>query len=248
MDTVYAISMLLLGCCLGSFYACMGYRVPNGISIINPGSYCENCKKTLKWYMNIPVLSYLILGGRCAYCKKRIDVSGLLLEIFTGITFLFSYLAFGFCYQLIVVDILISALAVTAVSDFKYYYISDRVVFGSVILIALTYVKFLKFSEYKTYLIGALLMFILMLTIKVVGDKVFKKECLGGGDVKLMLLVGISLGFMNGLLSLFISSILALLAHYLLREKYNEDLIPFGPFLIMGAIIVYIMLFNGFAF
>lgn len=248
MDTLYAISFLILGFCLGSFYACMGYRIPNKISLIKPGSHCDNCKKPLKWYMNIPIFSYLYLGGRCAYCKKRIDVADFLIEMFTGLTFMFSYLALGLCYELIVILILISALAVTTISDFKYYYISDRVVFGSSILILATYIWFLKFNDYKTYLVGALLMFALMLSIKFIGDRVFKKECLGGGDVKLMILVGLSLGFVNSLLSLFISSILALLAHYILREKYNEGLIPFGPFLILGAIIVYIMVFNGFVF
>lgn len=248
MTLLYSISMLILGFCLGSFYACIGYRIPNKISLLKPGSRCDHCKKELKWYMNVPVISYICLKGKCAYCKKPIDLSNLFIEIFTGINFMLSYLYFGFNWQLIIALIILSALAVTSVSDFKYYYVSDRVIFISLALEFATYIYFLKFTEYKMYLIGAVAMFAVMLFVKLIGDKVFKRESLGGGDVKLMLLVGMSLGFLNSLLALFLSSIIALCAHLILREKYNEGLIPFGPFLLLGTMMVYILAFAGLAF
>ena len=241
MQIVYSVMILLIGFCLGSFYACIGYRIPNKISLIKPGSYCDNCKKSLKWYMNIPILSYIFLKGRCAYCKKKIDITSLIIETFTGLTFLASFLYFGFCYQFFICIILISALAVTCVSDFKYYYISDRVIFISIILELITYLVFLKFEEYNHFIIGMVFMFFLMLTVKLIGDKAFKRESLGGGDVKLMLLVGLSLGVINSLVSLFIASVLGIIAHFLFNKDNEEGIIPFGPFILMGTIIVFLL-------
>ena len=248
MTITYAILFLVLGLLLGSFYGCMGYRIPNRISLIKPGSRCDSCMKPLKWYMNIPVISYLCQKGRCAYCGKPIDISNLMVEVFTGITFMCSYLYFGLSKELIIVLVLISACSVTAVSDFKYYYVSDRVIFGSSLIMLATFIYFDTFSVYKTNLIGMVSLFVMMLLVKIIGDKVFKRESLGGGDVKLMIPIGLALGTFNGLLSLFIASVLALIAYLLLNEKYNENLVPFGPFLLLATIIVYIIASAGLAF
>ncbi len=243
MKIWFSLLMLILGLVLGSFYACIGFRIPNNISILKPGSHCDHCKKKLKWYMNIPVVSFVLLKGRCAYCNERIDVSNLYVEMFTGWTFMMSYLYFGWSMELIIALTLISALSVTAVSDFKYYYVSDRVLFISLAIILGTYIYFLKFNEYEVYLIGMVVMFTIMLLVKLIGDKIAKRECLGGGDVKLMLLVGLSLGVINGLVALFLASVLALIATLVLREKYNEGLIPFAPFILLGTTMVYILNF-----
>ena len=245
MKIWYSLLMLVLGLVLGSFYACVGFRIPNKISILKPGSHCDHCKKRLKWYMNIPVISFIALKGRCAYCKEKIDVSNLYVEMFTGWTFMMSYLYFGWSMELIIALTLISALSITAVSDFKYYYVSDRVIVISLAIILGTYIYFLKFSEYKNYLIGMVVMFVIMLLVKLIGDKIAKRESLGGGDVKLMLLVGLSLGIINGLVSLFLASIYALIATLILREKYNEGLIPFAPFILIATTMVYILNYAG---
>ncbi len=248
MTVFYGGAFLVLGLLLGSFYACIGYRIPNNISIIKPGSRCDNCLKPLKWYMNIPVISYICLKGKCSYCKAHIDISSLIVELFTGITFMCSYLYYGLTADIIVPLILISACSVTAVSDFKYYYVSDRVVFGSTLLILITYISFSSFNDYKLKIVGMVVLFVIMLLVKIVGDKVFKRESLGGGDVKLMLPIGLALGTFNGLLSLFVASVLALIAYFLLDEKYNENLIPFGPFLLLSCIIIYILSSMGYVF
>ncbi len=198
--------------------------------------------------MNIPIIYYICLRGKCAYCKAPIDISNFMVEMFTGITFMCSYLYYGLTSELIIPLILISACSITAVSDFKYYYISDRVVFGSTIMILATYIVFYNFSDYKMKLVGMVVLFVLMLLVKLVGDKVFKRESLGGGDIKIMLPIGLALGTYNGIFSLFIASILALIAYFTLDEKYNENLIPFGPFLLLACIIVYILASMGLLF
>ena len=213
------VFIFITGVCLGSFYACIGYRIPNKISTVKPSSFCPNCKKSLKWYMNIPLLSYIFLKGKCAYCKEKISITYFLIELTTGILFLISYMIFGLNYQLIVVLTLISALMVSLVTDLKYYYISDRVIVVSSILVALTYLKFLGITT-----------------------KIFKKESLGDGDIKLMILIGLTLGVFNSFISLFISSVTALI-YTILFIKKKDSLIPFGPFLLIGAIVTYILVF-----
>ena len=81
------VFIFITGVCLGSFYACIGYRIPNKISTVKPSSFCPNCKKSLKWYMNIPLLSYIFLKGKCAYCKEKISITYFLIELTTGILF-----------------------------------------------------------------------------------------------------------------------------------------------------------------
>ena len=242
MKILYAVFMFLIGACMGSFFSCIGYRIPNKIGLFKPDSHCENCNKPLKWYMNIPIISYIMLKGRCAYCKKSIDISTLLLEIFTALTFMGGYLYFGETRELIIFLLVISALAVTAVTDFKYYYVSDRVVFITLALELITYLSLYTFDEYKKFLLGAVVLFVVMLLVKLIGDKVFKRESLGGGDVKLMLIVGFTLGIVYGLLGLFFASLMALAAYFILNEKYNEGMIPFGPFLLLATAQIYIVL------
>lgn len=241
MEILIKTFIFIIGCCLGSFYACIGYRIPNKINIIKPGSFCNNCKKPLKWYMNIPLFSYIFLKGKCYYCKEKIGINSFIIELFTGLSFLLSYIIYGFSLEFFILIILLSILSVTLISDFKYYYISDRVIITGIILIYIVHFIFEKeYFNITDYTLSGLGMFILMLIIKIIGDKVFKRESLGGGDVKLMSIVGLTFGSIyTSLCSLFISSIIALVVSLLERKK-EENIIPYGPFLIIGTIIVYI--------
>lgn len=234
MQILIVIFIGILGAILGSFYACMGYRIPNKISLTKPNSYCENCKKEIKWYMNIPVFSYLFLHGKCAYCKSKIDSLSFIVEILTSFLFIVFYIKYGFTVTFFISFVLISVLGVTMVSDFRYYYVSDRVVIlGLISLIILVYFE-KDFMFYK--IISGIVMFLLMFLIKIIGDKSFKRESLGGGDVKLLGLIGLALGFYPTLISLIISCSMTLVYYFL--SKQDEKEIPFGPFLLIGALLV----------
>ena len=223
-----------LGAIFGSFYACMGYRIPNKIPLTKPNSYCENCKKELKWYMNIPIFSYLFLHGKCAYCKNKIDSLAFIVEIMVSFLFIIFYLKYGLTIKFFISVTLTSILAVTMVSDFRYYYVSDRVIIlGLISLIVLAYFEN-DFMFYK--IISGIVMFLLMFLIKIIGDKSFKRESLGGGDVKLLGLIGLALGFYPTLISLVISCSMTLVYYFL--SKQDEKEIPFGPFLLIGALLV----------
>ena len=245
MNIIIYIFIFLIGICLGSFYACMGYRIPNKISTIKPSSHCPNCKEPLKWYMNIPLFSYIFLKGKCAYCKEKISLLYFITELLTGILFLISYIYFGLSLEYFKSIILISVLAVTINTDIKYYYISDRVIVISLISMLAIYFYYLDGKDITYYIVSAGVMFGIMLIIKLIGDKIFKRESLGGGDIKLMLLIGLTLGIIDAVTSLLISSLTALIFSLIIMKKNNDNIVPFGPFLIIGTIIMFILVYNG---
>ncbi len=239
------IFVFLFGIIFGSFFACIGYRIPNKISIVKPNSFCPHCKKSLKWYMNIPLFSYIFLKGKCAYCHKKISPMYFIIELLTGILFMASYIYFGLSKEFFTSLVLISALSVTIVSDFKYYYISDRVIFISSFLLVIINYIYLGYKETLELIASALIMLILLYLVKLLGDKIFKRESLGGGDIKLMLVIGLSLGLIDGITSLIISSSLALISSLITLKNNKERIVPFGPFLLIGTIIMYILKYNG---
>lgn len=245
MKIFYSLMVFLFGICLGSFYCCIGYRIPNKISTVKPSSFCPNCKEPLKWYMNIPLFSFIFLKGKCAFCKQKISKMYFIIELLGGILFLSNYLYFGFSKEFFILIVLISMLLVTIVTDFKYYYISDRVILIGTVCILGIYLYYLGYKDTLYYVASAIIMFLLMWTIKLLGDKAFKKESLGGGDIKLMIPIGLSLGLINAVTSLLISSSLALFASIIMLRNSEENIVPFGPFLLIGTIIMFILSYVG---
>ena len=240
MEIFICILLFIFGSIIGSFLGCMGYRIPNKIKTTYPNSYCENCKKELKWYMNIPIISYILLKGKCAYCHKKINSIYFLTELLSAILFVINYLVFGFTLSFYISTILTCVLIVTIVSDFLYYYISDRVIIISTILLIILQSVFLKSDAFK-YILSAALMFGFMCIIKLIGNMVFKKESLGDGDIKLMAVISLAIGMYNSFFALFIASITGLLFSLFYIRKNKDGIIPFGPFLIIGALsILYI--------
>lgn len=222
---------------MGSFLGCMGYRIPNKIKTTYPSSFCNDCGKPLKWYMNIPIISYIALGGKCAYCKKPINFIYPFVEIACALLFLCNYVTFSFTMNFFISTILTCALMVTIVSDFLYFYISDRVLVLSGIGIVITLLCFESTDIVFKHIIASAIIFILMYLIKLLGNVLFKKESLGDGDIKLMGIVGLSIGIMNSVVSLFIASVTGLIFSLIVSKKNKEGIIPFGPFLLIGALI-----------
>ena len=237
MDAFLIIILAILGSILGSFLGCMGYRIPNKIKTTYPSSFCSNCKKPLKWYMNIPILSYTFLGGKCAYCKSKIGFIYYLCEILGFILLPLNYLLFDISLEFFLTTILSLALIVTIVSDFEYFYISDRVLVISGLISLICIYLYLGITETITRVITGILLFITMYLIKLLGNALFKRESLGDGDIKLMGIIGIVVGFINSFVTLFIGSILALIYSLIIMKKNKEGIVPFGPFLILGSML-----------
>ena len=237
MDIIFTVWFAVLGAIMGSFLGCMGYRIPNKIKTTYPSSFCSSCKKSLKWYMNIPIISYIVQGGRCVYCKEKIGFIYFICEVLGALMFSLNYILFKFNIEFFIATILTCTLIVTIVSDFEYYYISDRVLVLSVIGLILTYLIFDSSTVIMKIGIGVIL-FGVMFAIKVFGNIIFKRESLGDGDIKLMGVIGLALGFLNSFVALFIASVIGLIFSFITIKRNKEGIIPFGPFIIIGALIV----------
>ena len=232
--------LFVVGTFFGSFYACISTRLSKNESIIRPGSHCENCNHRLTWYELIPVFSYLIQGGKCRKCKIKLSKGYLLSELLTGVLFALSFYIYGFSYNTLIMIVLSSMLVSIYVSDFKYLVILDEILIPSmIILIVLLFIKY-NYMFVLNSVIRGLVLFIILLIIKLVGDKVFKQESLGWGDVKLSFIAGLLLGFKLGLVYLFLGAFIALPYGIYLRVSKKDLLMPFGPFLITSMWIVYV--------
>lgn len=241
------ILVFIMGALFGSFYLVIGTRVPKKENALTGRSRCDYCHKTLKWYELIPILSFIFQRGRCNSCGKKISVDHLLLEISTACLFLIGYLYFGLSLKFGIFLVIISIALIIFVSDFKYMIILDSpLVIGSFLIVILRYYE-IGFKNTCYSILYGILLFIFMFLIKLLGDKLFKKESLGGGDIKLSFLIGLTLGypgigFRLGLIALIFSSFLALpyaVASVHLNKK-NE--LPYGPFLIASTIIVFVFI------
>lgn len=240
MNIIYIIYMFVIGTIMGSFFNVIGHRLSKNESAIKPRSHCESCGHTLAWYELIPIVSFLIQGGKCRKCRSKLSWWYPLIEIITGLFFVGCYLYYGFTYDLLLALIISSVLIITCISDFNYLVILDEVLVVS--SLAALVVIFLKdgFNGLIISLLSGLLMFFFMLMVKIVGDKAFKRESLGGGDIKLSLFIGLVLGYKLSFINLVLASFLALPVAFYYLVKLKDREVPFGPFLIISTFIIYI--------
>lgn len=240
MEIYIYIIIFIFGSIMGSFLNVLAVRLSNNESIIYPSSHCHNCQHKLKWYELIPILSYIIQKGKSNCCNTRIPISYLIVEIVTGALYCTAYHSFGFSYELVISLIFISSLITIIVSDIEYMIILDEVIAVACILIILLELVFFGLEFTVNKILSGILAFITMYGIKIIGDKMFKKESMGGGDIKLMFLFGIVIGFPLSICDIFLATFIAFpVAIYLLFSR-KDSLIPFGPFLAMAAILIHI--------
>ena len=236
---IMLLLLFIVGTFFGSFYTCIANRLSKNESIIKPGSHCENCNHRLTWYELIPVFSFIIQGGKCRKCKIKLSYEYLITEIVTGILFAFSFYIYEFSYQTLIMIILSSLMVTVFISDFKYLIILDEVLIPSIILSIIVLYFIGGFELILSSLIRGVVLFIVLLIIKLLGDKVFKQESLGWGDVKLSFLAGLLLGFKLGLVYLFLGALIALPYGIISKHFKKEALMPFGPFLMISLYVIY---------
>ena len=238
MELSICIGFFVLGTILGSFYNVVGYRLPKNESIISPPSHCPNCNHRLEPWELIPIVSFLLQGGKCRSCKQKISWYYPVFEAFCGLLFVLSYLSFGFTYELIIVLTFISMLIIVMVSDYHYMIIPDEVLifFGLAIIIEKGIIY--GISELPKVLLSGLIGFVIMFILKKFGDLIFRQESMGGGDIKLLGIFGIMLGWSNALLSIVFGSFIGLPISLIVLNMKKTHIVPFGPFLSLGAIVV----------
>lgn len=239
MKVLYSFYLFILGAVLGSFYRVVSDRLPKGESLIKPGSHCEYCDHHLKWYELIPIVSYVIQGGKCRNCQKKLPISYIITELFSGLLFVVSYLKFDFSPQFFISCLLSSLVILIFVSDMKYMIILDSpmVIAG----VAIFFIKWIDQGYIAAFssLLAGFLSFLTVFIIGKLGNIAFKKESLGGGDIKLSFLMGLTLGYKMAMLSFVFSTFLALpyaIVSLFLKEGH---VVPFGPFLVSSLWIIY---------
>ena len=238
------IMFFIIGTIFGSFYNVVGSRIPKGESITKPGSHCEYCNHPLSWYELIPILSFIFLKGKCKNCGKKLSFFYPFSELTTGLLFLVSYHSFGLSLDLIISLTLVSTFVVVLVSDLTYLMIPDRfIVIPSIIIIIITFIQ--KGIINSLIQIGyGVIGFIFMYLVMLLGNKLFNKESMGGADIKLMFLVGLVLDPLLSIVVIFLASAIALPVSLFLLLKNKEHIIPYGPFLMIGLLIVYFTKLN----
>lgn len=233
MEILYTILFFLLGITLTSFFQLIGERLPKSKSI-NGRSECDSCKHTLRWIDIVPVLGYLINLGKCHFCEKKIPISYLLMELIGGILFAISYLYLGFSLNLVIACIMLSVFIVETSSDVKYSTVIDTVwIIGLLFLVIIRIIQ----NNFLEYLLSASVLFFTLFAIASLGKAIYKKEALGGGDIKLYIFIGFLVTIWNGLLSLFLASVFALI--YAIIKKKRNTYIPLVPFISIAVVLTF---------
>ena len=219
------IMIFVVGLILGSFYNVLGYRLPKKESIVFPSSHCPNCKHKLKLTDLIPVLSYLLLKGKCRYCKKKISIIYPIIEVLTALLFVLSYYLYGLSYEFAIAITLSSVALITIASDIRYMVIEDSIlIIGGILILAFGFL--INVDKGISIIINGIISFIIMFVIKFIADVMFKKEAMGGGDVKLLTLFGAILSWPMGIMTLCLSSFIAFPYAVFVYFKKDEHLLP----------------------
>ncbi len=229
METLTIITLFIFGITIGSFLNVVIYRIPKDESIAFPSSHCQSCNTSLKWYHNVPILSWLFLGGKCAFCKEPISKQYPIVEFITGLIFVTLYIKVGFEWYLPAVLLSFTALFALVMIDFKYFAVPD-----SVNLFAL--LMSLVQPEFVDAIINALLAGGGLYLLGLITSFIFKKEAMGSADVIVAGTMAGLLGFPLFFVALFLSAILAIVPSLLAKD----NMVPFVPFLALATFIVYL--------
>ncbi|MFJ8063141.1 prepilin peptidase [Psychrobacillus sp. NPDC096426] len=236
MDIVITILFFIYGIVFGSFFNVVGLRVPIGESIVKPPSHCMVCDRNLTIVDLVPVFSYLFLKGKCRGCGTKIHWMYPVMEFATGLLFAFAYSQLGFSLELIAGILFISMLVIITVSDLAYMLIPNKILLF--FLIPLIIVRIVSpLTLWWDSWLGAIVGFGLLFLIAVLS-----KGGMGGGDIKLFFVIGIVLGLIPTLLTLFLASIIGTVFGVIALKKAKKGRktpIPFGPSIAIAAIISY---------
>ena len=238
MNVAFAVFAFLFGAAIGSFLNVIMYRLPLGTSIVTPRSFCPQCKRTIPARENIPILSYILLGGRCSGCKTAISIHYPVVEFITGVLFVYFYLRYNISLDFFAYVAFSCALIVVSGIDFSFQIIPDMI---SILGIFAGLMFQLAKGNFLPALVGAIFGGGLILLIRVVGGKVYKKEVMGMGDVYLTAMIGAFVGWPLIIVAVFLAaltgSILGIVFIASTRQS-RESPIPFGPFLSIGGVAV----------
>ena len=257
----FTILSFVWGACVGSFLNVCIYRIPNDLSVVKPRSFCPSCKKQIPWCLNMPLVTFIVLGGKCRYCAAKISPRYFLVELLTAVLFLLAWfkidlLSFGPVLALSPVNhwglvpvywLVFSGLIMGSFIDLEHLIIPDRVTLGGIAagLVLSVAVPALHGTEDRlTALLwsgfGAAVGWGLLWAVSVLGSLIFRKDAMGFGDVKLLGAIGAFFGWRAVLFTVMISSLagsLVGLALVAAHRKQMQSKIPYGPYIALACVI-----------
>lgn len=231
MITAY-IMVFLYGIVIGSFINVVTLRVPRKESIVRVRSHCDSCGYELKWFDLIPIISYISLGGKCRKCKTKISAQHLYMEVLSGIIYMIVFTVAGFSIDTVLICLLSSALLALSVIDFKTYEIPPG--FQWVILVLAIAETAVHYTDYLNHVIGffAVSVFLYLLYI------VSKGAAIGGGDVKLMAVCGLFVGWKLIIFAFLAGCIVGSIIHIIRMKLSGEShVLAMGPYLSIGVFV-----------
>ncbi len=232
-DILLWVYAAVVGACVGSFLNVCIYRWPEGLSVIRPRSRCPVCETPIRARDNLPVLGWLLLRGKCRECGTRISVQYPLIELTTASLWLAAVLRHGFGWQALSSAVFFTLLLGIALTDARTYIIPDQFTWGGLVIgLALSLAPG-GIGPLQSAL-GAGLGFALLWMVAVLGTALFRREAMGGGDIKMMAMVGAFLGPPGVLLTIFLGALIGSLIFGPISFKTGK-LVPFGIFLALGA-------------
>lgn len=245
------IIIFIFSLAVGSFLNVCIYRLPREKSIISPPSFCPNCKQRIKWFDNIPVVSFVILKGKCRYCRAAISVRYPAVEILTAIIFCLNFFFFGFTFSFWVWCLFLSSLIVISFIDLKFQIIPEIITIGGIVVglgLSFFYPEALFPVREKAFLnslLGILIGGGSIYLVGLLGNLLFRKkikslglkESMGFGDVELMAMIGAFLGWKLVILCFLIAPILGSVVGLAVMIKRRGEIIPYGPFLSLASLV-----------
>lgn len=250
------IIVFIFGSMVGSFLNVCIHRMPLGESIVWPRSYCPKCKKKIPGYDNIPFISYILLGGRCRFCKERISFRYFIVELITALMFVMLFNNYGLSYDFFFYMVLICGLIAATFIDIKHRIIPDEISVGGIIVgFILSSIKGFHldtfsfnfkpmFNSFLGIIIGGGIIYLTGSAFDLVYFKILKRpaiqgetESMGGGDVKLLAMIGAFLGWQKAILTFFLAPFFGVIIGVINLLTKKDHTIPYGPFLSLAAIL-----------
>ncbi|MBI2095472.1 MAG: prepilin peptidase [Candidatus Omnitrophica bacterium] len=236
--------LFAFGAIVGSFLNVCILRLPKEESVVFPGSHCMACGKPVAWRDNVPLVSFFVLKGKCRSCGRRISRQYFVVELATALLFAGFFYFFTPPAKAAVYLAMTLALLVESVIDWRHKIIPDEITFPGILfgIVASAFFpvihgEFFWARGFAQALIGAALGAGLLIAVGTLAELVMKKEAMGGGDVKLLAMIGAVVGWQGVLWTVFVSSLVGTGVGLYLRVKKGEAAIPFGPFLAIGAFL-----------
>jgi leader peptidase (prepilin peptidase) / N-methyltransferase len=243
-DTLFTIYLTVVGAALGSFLNVAILRWPAEESVIRPRSRCPGCGKPIAWYDNIPILSWLILRGRCRSCSQPISIQYPLVELTVALVWLGMALWLGPGLEAVRGALFFTLLLGIAVIDALHRIIPDQLSLGGAVM-GLALAAWSDGFPFAAALVGGVVAYALMWLVKVGAEALFRKPALGVGDIHMMAMIGAFVGLAGALLTVLLGSVLGLaigvpLAWFRGKLEAMGTYLPLGTFLALGAAVTYL--------